>query len=47
MTAVKCYPPNPYQVYFFSTCLVDLFYLEGTGWHPLFAHSVTPSGRSA
>lgn len=26
--SVKLYPPRPRQVYFFSTCLVDLFYPE-------------------
>lgn len=28
MTPVKCYPPKPERVYFFGTCLVDLFYPE-------------------
>ncbi len=28
MTPVKCYPSKPEKVYFFGTCLIDLFYPE-------------------
>ncbi|WP_254276456.1 (Fe-S)-binding protein [Halomonas sp. 3H] len=57
MTPVKCYPPKPEKVYFFGTCLIDLFYpeagmdairlLEREGVEVLFPEDQTCCGQPA
>ncbi|PMR75869.1 (Fe-S)-binding protein [Billgrantia endophytica] len=57
MTPVKLYPPKPEKVYFFGTCLVDLFYpeagldgirlLEREGIEVIFPEDQTCCGQPA
>ncbi|MFO7646953.1 (Fe-S)-binding protein [Halomonas campaniensis] len=57
MTPVKCYPSKPEKVYFFGTCLIDLFYpeagmdairlLEREGVEVLFPEDQTCCGQPA
>ncbi|MCE8016844.1 (Fe-S)-binding protein [Halomonas sp. MCCC 1A17488] len=57
MTPVKLYPPKPEKVYFFGTCLIDLFYpdagldgirlLEREGIEVLFPQDQTCCGQPA
>ncbi|MGR2740660.1 (Fe-S)-binding protein [Billgrantia sp. Q4P2] len=57
MTPVKLYPPKPEKVYFFGTCLIDLFYpdagldgirlLEREGIEVVFPQDQTCCGQPA
>jgi L-lactate dehydrogenase complex protein LldE len=57
MTPVKLYPPKPEKVYFFGTCLIDLFYpeagmdgirlLEREGIEVLYPQAQTCCGQPA
>jgi L-lactate dehydrogenase complex protein LldE len=57
MTPVKLYPPKPENIYFFGTCLIDLFYpeagldgirlLEREGIEVLFPQAQTCCGQPA
>jgi L-lactate dehydrogenase complex protein LldE len=57
MSSIKLYPPKPKQVYFFGTCLVDLFYpnagmagiqlLEHEGIEVIFPQDQTCCGQPA
>ncbi|WP_372610160.1 (Fe-S)-binding protein [Halomonas sp.] len=57
MTPVKCYPSKPEKVYFFGTCLIDMFYpeagldgirlLEREGIEVIFPEDQTCCGQPA
>ncbi|QJQ96807.1 MULTISPECIES: (Fe-S)-binding protein [Halomonadaceae] len=57
MTSVKLYPPKPQKVYFFGTCLIDVFYpqagldgirlLEREGIEVIFPQEQTCCGQPA